>query len=127
MVRRGARATLQSGIPERRTAGFWNNISQCCGNSGVGEFFLSLNRAMPDAAYTDMTRRVAADTLRRGTPDGDGMKWIQAENRVAPDVLVAQTGFMQGAAGVGTLFIHLDAADQKYAPRPIVWPDSPFI
>jgi lantibiotic modifying enzyme len=127
LVHRAARATMLSGVPEQRTPGFWNNISQCCGNSGVGEWFLSLNRVMPDAAHADMVRRVAADTLRRGTVDRDGMKWIQAENRVSPDVVVAQTGFMQGAAGVGTFFLHLDAAEQRSAPSPIVWPDTPFV
>ena len=126
LVRRAARSTMFSGVPEQRTPGFWNNISQCCGNCGVGEWFLSLNRVMPDDAHADMVRRVAADTLRRATPDGDGMKWIQAENRVSPDDVVAQTGFMQGAAGVGTFFLHLDAAEQKSGPSPIAWPDSPF-
>ena len=34
-VGRGARGISSSGIPERRTAGFWNNVSVCCGNAGV--------------------------------------------------------------------------------------------
>jgi lantibiotic modifying enzyme len=127
LVRRAAHATLTSGIPEQRTPGFWNNISQCCGNCGVGEYFLTLNSILPDPGYDEMIRRVAADTLARATPGGDGLKWIQAENRVQPDVLVAQTGFMQGAAGVGTFFLHLDAARRGGASRAIIWPDSPFI
>jgi len=114
-------------VPEQRTPGFWNNISQCCGNSGVGEYFLTLNRIMPNARYAEMVRRVAADTLRRATADGDGLKWVQAENRVSPDVVIAQTGFMQGAAGVGTFFLHLDAA-ARGAPSPgVIWPDTPFV
>jgi lantibiotic modifying enzyme len=125
MIRRAARATIDSGIPERRTPGFWNNISQCCGNSGVGEYFLSLQQIMPDPAYAEMVRRIAADTLHRATAAGDGLEWIQAENRVQPDIVVAQTGYMQGASGVGTLFLHMDAAAQQ-RPRPIAWPDSPF-
>ena len=126
LTRRAARATIDSGVPEQRTPGFWNNISQCCGNAGVGEYFLWLNRIMPDPSYADMTRRVSADTLKRATVAGDGLKWVQAENRVQPDVVVAQTGFMQGAAGVGTLFLHLDAAEQSSRERPIVWPDAPW-
>ena len=127
MVRRAATAIEASGVPEQRTPGFWNNISQCCGNSGVGEYFLTLNRIMPNARYAEMVRRVAADTLRRATADGDGLKWVQAENRVSPDVVIAQTGFMQGAAGVGTFFLHLDAA-ARGAPSPgVIWPDTPFV
>jgi hypothetical protein len=64
--------------------------------------------------------------LQRATKEGDGLKWIQAENRVSPDAVVAQTGFMQGAAGVGTFFAHLDASRDKPVARPIAWPDSPF-
>ena len=131
MVRRSARATIRAGVPEQRSAGYWNNVSQCCGNAGVGEYFLALNRIMPELAYEDMTKRIAANTLERATmvatPDGDGVKWTQAENRTQPDVLVAQTGFMQGAAGVGALFLHLDAANRAGAARGIVWPDSPFV
>ena len=122
---RAAAAIQASGVPEQRTDGFWNNISQCCGNCGVGEYFLTMNRLMPNASYAEMVRRVAADTLRRSTADDDGLKWIQAENRVSPNDVVAQTGFMQGAAGVGTFFLHCDAAAHG-RPTAIVWPDSPF-
>jgi lantibiotic modifying enzyme len=126
MMRRAATAIQQSGVPEQRTPGFWNNISQCCGNSGVGEYFLTLNRVMPSAEYSAMVRRVADDTLRRATADGGGLKWVQAENRIQPDVVIAQTGFMQGAAGVGTFFLHKDAAARGSRARPDEWPDTPF-
>ena len=124
-VSRAAAAIRASGVPEQRTPGFWNNISQCCGNCGVGEYFLTLDRLAPGAGHAEMVRRVAADTLRRATADGDGLKWVQAENRVQPDVVVAQTGYMQGAAGVGSFFLHCDAAAHGAKPA-IVWPDSPF-
>ena len=38
-----------------------------------------------------------------------GLKWIQAEHRLHPDRLTAQTGLMQGAAGVGLTLLRLDA------------------
>jgi len=126
-MRDAATAIIASGVPEQRTPGFWNNISQCCGDSGVGEYFLTMNRLMPNAAYAEMVNRIAADTLRRSTVDGDGRKWIQAENRVSPDIVIAQTGFMQGAAGVGTFFLHRDAAERGVRSPSIVWPDSPFV
>ena len=125
LTRRAAGAIIASGVPEQRTPGFWNNISQCCGNAGVGEYFLWLNRVMPDPSFGDMTERISADTLKRATADGGGLKWVQAENRIQPDVVIAQTGFMQGAAGVGTLFLHLDAAERLPRERPITWPDAP--
>jgi hypothetical protein len=45
---------------------------------------------------------------------------------VRPELLVAQTGLMQGAAGVGLLFLHLDAFERGRTPSVRV-PDSPFV
>jgi len=124
LVRAGARATIASGVPERQSPGYWNNISQCCGNCGVGEFFIDLQRHAPSPEYLDMVARVRANTLSRATADGDGLKWIQAENRVSPNDVVAQTGYMQGAAGVGSFYLHARALAAG-KPRAIAWPDSP--
>ena len=137
LTQRSARALLESGIPEQRTPGFWNNVGQCGGNAGVGEYFAALYRSLPDGdgdgdvqqdkrAYRHMAKRVGEDTLQRAAKtDGDGLKWVHAEHRTMTDHLLAQTGFMQGAAGVGTFLLHLDALDNDH-PLPIKWPDSPF-
>ena len=122
-VPRLAQGTIASGVPER-SPGFWNNISQCCGNCGVSDFFVSLHATTGKPEYLAFARRVADDTLARGTPDGDGMKWIQAENRVSPNEVYAQTGLMQGAAGVGLSMLRLDGALRGRRPT-IVLPDSP--
>jgi hypothetical protein len=115
---------LAAGVPERRTDGFWNNVSQCCGNVGLGEYFLALART-PRGPASGMVRRVIEDTLRRGTRDETGLRWDQAEHRVQPENLVAQTGYMQGAAGVGTFLLRLDA-HERAVPGPEQLPDSPF-
>jgi len=124
-VRKSARADMQSGIPERQTPGFWNNVSQCCGSAGVADFMLNLYRVTGRREYLAFAKRVTADLLARATREGDGLKWIQAEHRVKPDLLVAQTGYMQGAAGIGTWLLHLDAFERGRRAS-IVWPDSPF-
>jgi hypothetical protein len=122
---RSARAILASGIPERQTPGFWNNVSQCCGSAGVAEFFLALHRVTGDAAYLSYARRVNAQLAATATRDDSGARWIQAEHRVHPDEVIAQTGWMQGAAGIGGWFLHLDAFERGAAGG-IVLPDSPF-
>ncbi len=124
-VRRSARGISTSGVPEKRTPGFWENMSQCCGDAGVSQFFLDLHRAYGDAAYLEYSRRVADDVMLRATSEGDGLKWVQAENRTQPTNLVAQTGFMQGAAGAGMLFLRLDGFNEHRAPR-VIFPDTPF-
>ena len=119
-----AQGIVGSGVPQR-SPGFWNNISQCCGNCGVSDFFVSMHALTGDASHLTFAQRVADDTLDRATRDGDGVKWVQAENRVSPTVVLAQTGLMQGAAGVGLAMLRLDAA-LRGRRSVIVLPDSPF-
>ena len=124
-LHRAAKGILQSGIPEKRTPGFWNNAGQCCGSAGVAEFFLDLHRLMGRPEYLAFSKRVTKDLLARATEVKGGLKWIQAEHRVKPDLLAAQTGYMQGAAGIGMLLLHLHEFEQGKT-RAITLPDSPF-
>ena len=146
-VDRSAKAVMTSGIPEKRTPGFWNNVSQCCGSAGVAQFFLDLHNAgssasakatadKKDPAYTNpvvtwnpaylaFAKKMTDDLLARGTRDEKGLRWIQAEHRVQPQLLVAQTGYMQGAAGIGMWLLRLDAAESKRKPF-VRFPDTPF-
>ncbi|HEX6861164.1 MAG TPA: lanthionine synthetase LanC family protein [Thermoanaerobaculia bacterium] len=122
-VRRGARSIVASGIPEKQTPGFWNNAGQCCGLAGVADLFLRLRKVTGEGL--GYPRRVGEALLAKATPAGDGLKWVHAEHRVRPDYVYAQTGYMQGAAGIGMLLLHLDAAERgrKWGFR---LPDSPY-
>lgn len=124
-VESSARAVMRSGIPDKQTPGFWNNVSQCCGSAGVAEFFLNLHQVTGNRQYLDFSRRMTAQLLAKATREGDGLKWVQAEHRVKPELLVAQTGYMQGAAGIGMLLLHLDGFERGKKAR-INLPDSPF-
>ena len=124
-VRKSANALLQSGIPEEETPGFWNNAGICCGLAGVGEFFLDLYKSTGDRPYLDFSKRVASRLLAKASIENGRMSWVQAEHRTRPDFLFAQTGFMQGAAGIGTYLLRLDAADRAKTQR-VIFPDTPF-
>jgi lantibiotic modifying enzyme len=124
-MERAARGILASGIPETATPGFWNNVGQCCGSAGVAEFFLALHRGTGRDEYLAFARRLTANLLARGTRDQSGLRWTHAEHRVRPELLQAQAGFMQGAAGIGTWLLHLDAFERRQRPL-ITLPDSPF-
>jgi lantibiotic modifying enzyme len=124
-VQKSAQALRASGIPETRTPGFWNNVGQCCGSAGVADFFLALWRETGDARDLAFARRMIDDMLGRATPEAGGLKWIQAEHRVQPALLIAQTGYMQGAAGIGSALLHFAAALDK-RPANVRLPDSPF-
>ena len=124
-LRKSARGITESGIPEKQTPGFWNNAGICCGLAGVGDFFLNLYRLTKEKTYLDFCRRLTAQLLAKATVEGDKMKWIQAEHRIKPDLLIAQTGLMQGAAGIGMFLLHLDDFEQGKTSL-ILFPDAPY-
>ena len=153
---RSANGVYRSGIPETLTEGFWNNVGQCCGSAGVIEFALALHGAGvglpdgsgagvgvpdgsgegvgvasgsgedPDFSHLNFAVRAADNLLGRATEDGGGLMWVQAEHRVQPDFLVAQTGYMQGAAGIGMMLLHLDAVLEGAESPRIRFPDTPY-
>jgi lantibiotic modifying enzyme len=122
---RSARGILTSGIPEKRTPGFWNNVSQCCGSAGVAAFFLSLHKATGKPEYLAFSQKVTSDLLARATRDAKGTRWVQAEHRVQPELLIAQTGWMQGASGIGAWLLQLEGHMAGRKPL-ITLPDNPF-
>ena len=124
-VKRSANGVLESGIPEKQTPGFWNNAGICCGLAGVADFFLSLYETTRDKKYLDFCKRITGKLLVSASSEGQGLKWIQAEHRTRPELLIAQTGLMQGAAGIGLFLLHLDAFERGQRVK-IVLPDTPF-
>jgi lantibiotic modifying enzyme len=124
-IEKSAQGMINSGIPETQVPGFWNNVSQCCGTAGVADFFLNLYKITKKNDYLEFTQKLTENLILQATAEKNGLKWIQAEHRTRPDFLVAQTGFMQGAAGVGMWLLHFDAFEQNKKPR-IKFPDSPF-
>ncbi len=120
-----AATLMRSGVPAERTPGLWNNAGQCCGDAGVAEFFLELHRLSGKDEYLDFARELADAVLARATRDERGLSWAHAEHRVRPDQLVAQTGYMQGAAGIGMMLLHLHHALQGGGDW-LRLPDSPF-
>jgi lantibiotic modifying enzyme len=120
-----AETVLHSGIPEKRTPGYWNNVSRCCGAVAVGEFFLARYRRERSASDREFAIRIGKYLASNAQADADGLKWVQAETRIEPDKIMAQTGLMQGAAGVGLFFVHLADLDESEKAH-LLFPDSPW-
>lgn len=118
------RGLLSLGAPEARSKGLWNNHGQCCGDAGVGEYALLMARRTGEEAYLDLARRCAKVIVAGSTLDGDRRRWVQAEHRDRPEFVQAQTGYMQGAAGIASFLIHLDTA-LAGQPVKIALPDWP--
>ena len=98
-------------------------MSRCCGSAGVIEFMVERTRATDDRSFLRFAETVADDVLARGTRDDDGLSFLQAEHRVKPELLEAQTGLMQGASGIGLALLDLEECERGESPR-MVFPDE---
>jgi lantibiotic modifying enzyme len=132
------------GAPVQRSWGWWNNHSQCCGDAGLGDSALAMWAATGDTEYRMLAHRCAdvisraatrnavapatSDVARSEAEMGTiskyaGLRWEQAEHRSRPTFVQSQTGYMQGAAGIGSFFVHLATATTKPSAR-ILFPDE---
>ena len=117
---------LATGAPEVRSVGLWNNNSQCCGDAGIGDYALFLNRTAGDSASLDLATRCADELLRLRVAAGAARAWPQAEHRVRPRFVETQTGYMQGAAGIGSFLLHF-ATSVQGDPVKIPLADMPVL
>jgi len=122
----GAQAILDNGAPARRNDGYWENVGVCCGSAGMAGAMLDLERATGDDAWRTGTLAFIADIIARPSSRGDMIWWLHAEHRTRPDLLVAQTGYMQGAAGVGLTLLRFHGA-QRERPWTLRLPDEPVL
>lgn len=116
---------IEENLTETHPEGFWQNVGQCCGSAGIADYFLSLYQTTSDPKYLQMSSEMTDDIINHMSVEGSGIKWIHAENRTQPENLKAQTGYMQGASGIGLHFLRLHAfLNQKSIS--VRFPDSPF-
>ncbi|MET9344207.1 lanthionine synthetase LanC family protein [Nonomuraea sp. NPDC003804] len=121
-VERLAHGILTSGVPYRRTPGFWEVMCQCCGAAGLLELFVGLWAATGEQAYRAFALTLG-EHLVGAAREG---RWWQAYRRLRPAEITADTGYMVGAAGIGAALLHLDAAERGDSRRLILLPDNPF-
>ena len=124
-IKLAAKSMMNCGLPEKQTPGYWNNVSQCCGIASTAGFFLDLYDITKSKEYLDVSKRAAKILIDRASEEKGGLKWTQAEHRIKPDFLQAQTSYMQGGAGIGVLLLHLDDFENGKKPF-IMLPDNPF-
>ncbi len=113
-----------TGAPEQRSKGLWQNLGQCCGDAGIGDYALFLYETSRDEKYLDYAKRTAEHMVKHANHE-NGLAWAQAEHRNRPEFTEIQTGYMQGAAGIGSFLLHLATVTTGH-PRKIVMPETPF-
>ncbi|MEK9501058.1 hypothetical protein [Gaopeijia maritima] len=96
----------------------WRSRSdRCCGMAGVGQAVLTMGLTPGGRASLEVARSIAADLVARAQPGAEGgLYWS--------DSGPARTGFADGVAGIGSFFVHLDAAERS-RPLGIAAPDEP--
>ncbi|MFT7687043.1 MAG: lantibiotic modifying enzyme, partial [Candidatus Azotimanducaceae bacterium] len=115
---------LSTGAPQKRSGGLWQNHGQCCGDAGIGDYALYLYNHTGKQSYLDYAKRTAEFLVSEANTT-EGNSWAMAEHRSRPDFLESQTGYMQGAAGIGSFLVHLASViDGK--PTKLIMPDTPF-
>lgn len=113
-AKRCGNSLLNSGFPENSEGIWW--LHQCCGPSGAAQFLLSLFWYTDDTAYLDYCGYLSSYVCSNA---------IDQEGNFRQDY-IGDTGFMTGTAGIGALFLRMDAFDQKKNWN-IIFPDSPWL
>jgi lantibiotic modifying enzyme len=109
--------------PAVRSPGWWNNHSQCCGDAGLGDTALAMAAATGNPRYTELANACASVIEQAATVAGGRRSWSQAEHRARPKFVQAQSGYMQGGAGIGSFLVHLATAGRT-DPARIWFPDE---
>ena len=117
---------ITDNIDKEEKPGYWNNVSRCCGTAGIAEYYAWVYEITNNEKYLNFSERLTENLLAKATHENDYMKWVQAEHRVKPEFLTAQTGLMQGNAGIGLWFLELDAIHNN-KEKLIQFPDKPKV
>jgi hypothetical protein len=126
-MERAGRGLVAGGGPNRIVMpGEWDNAGVCCGIAGQAQLLLSLYRLGAGARYLELALAASDLLLAKATRDETGARWVQAEYRVKPDLQAAQTGYMQGASGIGIWLLHMSAFVRDDPRQRIILPDNPF-
>ena len=116
------------GAPSTRSWGWWNNYGRCCVDAGLGDAAL-LFAGSPcsdgqRAGYLSLAHACATVVDEQSVSANGARSWTQAEHRARPRFVQAQTGYMQGAAGIGSFLVHLATHDRAGGPARVALPDD---
>lgn len=123
-ITKPAYAMLNLDLATDRYDGLWYNFGRCCGDAGIAEYYLWIYRLTSDQRFLDASYMLTQRILENATVEKNAYKWVHAENRVSPDDRMAQSGLMQGSAGIGLWLLELVAFERGKLPM-IHFPDKP--
>ena len=107
-VRRLNNALIKAGVPEKRSAGYWNNCI-CCGTSGILLHFFRNTDGLTGNAGITLARRTANKLVNDAYVDGNGRRWYDAWTRVKPWDVDSNLGLYVGDSGNASALLTLYA------------------
>jgi len=114
------RAVRESGLPERKEPGFWDNHGQCCGTAGVGEMALDAYSDTQDPDWLAWAVELAENLLGHAIVDEQGTRWSNTEHTATSPVLTPAVGWSQGAAGIASFLLRLARTCEQGSSAPTV-------
>lgn len=116
---------IEAGAPEHHSAGFWHNHCACCGTAGFINLFLGVWGETGDRKYLEYADRSAQVIIGNATYNGKEAVWYQAFSRIDPNLITADIGLYNGAAGIALSLVQTASALQgKFDPLRL--PDEPY-
>lgn len=99
-------ALIKAGVPEKRSAGYWNDCI-CCGSSGALLHFIDGSKIADREKYLQYAKRTANKLVNDAYKDGDGRRWYNAWTRIKPWDVDSHIGLFVGAAGSASALLSL--------------------
>jgi lantibiotic modifying enzyme len=128
LVKKCAEAIVANGGPEKVVIpGVWHNVSVCCGVTAEAQFFYDMYQLTHDRRWLTEATEASKRLLELSDSKVGAYHWVQVETRVRPDISIAQTGYMQGASGIGMWLLHFSTALSGQRRPVIKFPDNPFV
>src|SRR5579875_1289628 len=128
LVNKSAEAIVANGGPEKVVIpGVWHNVSVCCGVTAEAQFFYDVYLLTHRRKWLKEATEASERLLSLSDNKAGRYRWVQVETRVKPDIAIAQTGYMQGASGIGMWLLHFSAALSGEHRPVITFPDNPFL
>jgi len=111
-----AQNMLEEDLNPEAQPGFWKNAGKCCGTTSLAEYYLWLYQKSGESLYLNQALELTAQVIQNAQVEAGTMKWVHAEHRVLPDFVQAQSGLMQGSAGIGLWLLALEQHQAGKSP-----------
>lgn len=114
------------GAPNHMSAGLWNNISVCCGQSGILNTFIGLYQSTKEERWHKLAKQSAAVILGEKDELEDGYQgWPIAFRRIRPDEFSSTIYYNDGTAGAAAALLRIYMAETGVV-NPNSLADDPF-